>query len=73
MLEVHACEMRDRDPQLRLLGGQPRVALNVLVPVQLHKAAKVEAARRGVSIASLVTTVLAQALHEDDRPPNAAA
>jgi hypothetical protein len=62
-----------REPQLRLLGGgQARTALSALIPATLHRAVKVEAARRGVSVAKLVAEALADALHNDDGPPSAA-
>jgi hypothetical protein len=72
MQKAQYLHMGDRDPQLRLHAGEARVALSVLIPVQLHRSLKVAAAERGTSVARLVSEVLAEALNEDNRPPSAA-
>jgi hypothetical protein len=55
---VGRMDMRTTGPRLRMHRGETLAALSVLVPVDLHTAAKTEAARRGISLTSMVREML---------------
>jgi hypothetical protein len=45
-------------PRVRLQQGQPVVPVTALVPVELHREAKTEASRRGMSLTEFVAESL---------------
>lgn len=49
---------RTSGPRVRMNRGEALVALSVLVPAEMHFAAKVAAAERGVSLTALVRETL---------------